>query len=92
MAKRNPHSNAPAPRLRTPDQVADSAIQRFSNMTADGASVDSMAWRIAISAEARAFALELIGAAATIARNNKTSLTPAQLEGLILDSLAEAAG
>jgi hypothetical protein len=79
-------------KIRTPEDVAVAAIDRFVKMTAQGASVDSDAWKKAISDEARAFAIELIQAAGSVARFNKAALTPVALEGAIKEALAEAAG
>ena len=57
MAKRK---SSPAVRLRTPSEMADAAIQRFVEATADGAGVNSEAWKDAIEAEAKVFAGEIL--------------------------------
>jgi hypothetical protein len=71
-------------RVRTPDEVATSAIDRFVKMTAQGSNVDSNAWKAAISAEARVFAQEILQSAAKIAGGRAGKA--------IIEALAEAAG
>lgn len=90
------HSGTP-PKLRTPNEVADSAIERFARATSDGASVDSDAWKRAISAEARAFAMELTEAAVETvigrARGKRSGKKEAaQIASEIYEKLAGAAG
>lgn len=97
MGKQTNSGTSPGARLRTPDEVADAAIERFAKATSAGASVDADAWKRAISAEARAFAQELIHGAAGVvidsARGKRGGKTEAaKLAGDIKDKLAECAG
>lgn len=97
MAKAKANSGASAPKLRTPAEVADAAIERFTRGTADGAGVDSDAWKRAISAEARVFAQELIQSAvdcvtgrAATGRGGKAEAQRVAKD--LIDGLAGAAG
>jgi hypothetical protein len=82
VAKSASHRAAPAA-VRTPEQVADAAIERFKTLAA-AQGFDSETWRRAISAEARLAAGELLRAAARVAGG--------KIGRKILDELAEAAG
>jgi hypothetical protein len=96
VAKAKANSGASAPKLRTPAEVAEAAIERFTRGTADGAGVDSDAWKRAISAEARVFAQELIQGAidcVIAGRADRGGKTEAQrIAKLIVEGLAGAAG
>lgn len=97
MAKSKPHITISKPRLRTPGQVALSAIDRFSRNTAQGAGVDSDAWQRAIEDESRAFAQELIKAAVEVVINRVAGAKSGKAEAQriasdITEALAEAAG
>jgi len=67
MPKAKKQAPKPLIKVRTPNDMADAAIRRFVTATAAGASVDSEAWKKAISDEARVFAQEIIMAAAQVA-------------------------
>lgn len=71
-------------RLRTPNDVAQAAIDRFTTATATGASVDADAWKRAISDEVRVFSQEILKAAAKVAG--------AKTGKIIIESLADVAG
>ncbi len=97
MAQKANSAAAPARRLRTPDEMADAAIERFARATSAGAAVDADAWKRAIASEARAFAQELIHGAVDVvvenARGKRGGKTEAaKLAGDIKDKLAECAG
>lgn len=97
MAKQTNSGPSQGVKLRTPDEVAESAIERFAKATSAGASVDADAWKRAIAAEARAFAVELIHGAAEVvidsARGKRGGKSEAaRLAGDIKDKLAECAG
>jgi hypothetical protein len=79
---RAPRPAPEPPKVRTPDQVADAAIERFKALASDG--FDSDTWRRAIAAEARVAAGELLRAAAKVAGGKAGAA--------ILDQLAGAAG
>jgi hypothetical protein len=84
VAKSKPIESVKPQRVRTPDMVAQAAIERFSRNTAQGENIDSDAWKKAIEDEARIFAGELIRAAAMVAGGKRGSA--------VINALAEAAG
>lgn len=80
--------------MRTPDEVAQAAIERFTRATAEGESVDAAAWKRAIAAEARAFAQEIIQGAGQAVLSGKVvgKREAAKIAKDLADKLAGAAG
>ena len=79
MAKKK---GSTAVRLRTPAEMADAAIKRFVDATANGAGVDSDAWKKAIETEAQVFAGEILQGVAKVAGKKQGKV--------ITDALSEA--
>lgn len=92
MSKATAHTEAP--RLRTPDDVAQAAIERFTRATAEGEPVDASAWKRAIAAEARVFAQEIIQNAgqAVVAGRVVGKREASKIAKDLADKLAGAAG
>ena len=72
----------PAPKLRTPNEVAAATVARFSAMTAGGIDGFTDAWQKAISEEARIFAGEILRASAQVAGGKVGKAIIEQLAGV----------